>query len=134
MTATTIENFPGYPDGIGGPELMMRMQEHCVEFGLEIDYDTVENVVDNGTTKTVVMDGREIVCKTVIVATGAIPRKMGIEGEDALIGKGISYCATCDGAFFRNVPIAVIGGGDTAVEEALFLTRFCQQSHLGPPA
>ena len=130
MTATTIENFPGYPGGIGGPELMMRMQEHCVEFGLETDYGTVENVVDNGITKTVVMDDREIVCKTVIVATGAIPRKMGIEGEDALIGKGISYCATCDGAFFRDVPIAVIGGGDTAVEEALFLTRFASKVTL----
>ena len=130
MTATTIENFPGYPGGIGGPELMMRIQEHCVEFGLETDYGTVENVVDNGNTKTVVMDDREIVCKTVIVATGAIPRKMGIEGEDALIGKGISYCATCDGAFFRDVPIAVIGGGDTAVEEALFLTRFASKVTL----
>jgi thioredoxin reductase (NADPH) len=130
MTATTIENFPGYPGGIGGPELMMHMQEHCVEFGLETDYGTVENVVDNGITKTVVMDDREIVCKTVIVATGAIPRKMGIEGEDALIGKGISYCATCDGAFFRDVPIAVIGGGDTAVEEALFLTRFASKVTL----
>lgn len=130
MTATTIENFPGYPGGIGGPELMMHMQEHCVEFGLETDSGTVENVVDNGITKTVVMDDREIVCKTVIVATGAIPRKMGIEGEDALIGKGISYCATCDGAFFRDVPIAVIGGGDTAVEEALFLTRFASKVTL----
>ena len=130
MTATTIENFPGYPGGIGGPELMMRIQEHCVEFGLETDYGTVENVVDNGITKTVVMDDREIVCKTVIVATGAIPRKMGIEGEDALIGKGVSYCATCDGAFFRDVPIAVIGGGDTAVEEALFLTRFASKVTL----
>ena len=130
MTATTIENFPGYPGGIGGPELMMRIQEHCVEFGLEIDYGTIENVIDNGTTKTVVMDDREIVCKAVIVATGAIPRKMGIEGEDALIGKGVSYCATCDGAFFRNVPIAVIGGGDTAVEEALFLTRFASKVTL----
>ena len=130
MTATTIENFPGYPGGIGGPELMMRIQEHCVEFGLETEYGTVENVVDNGITKTVVMDDREIVCKTVIVATGAIPRKMGIEGEDALIGKGISYCATCDGAFFRDVPIAVIGGGDTAVEEALFLTRFASKVTL----
>jgi len=76
------------------------------------------------------MCDREIVCKTVIVATGAIPRKMGIEGEDALIGKGISYCATCDGAFFRDVPIAVIGGGDTAVEEALFLTRFASKVTL----
>ncbi len=130
MTATTIENFPGYPGGIGGPELMMRIQEHCVEFGLEIDYGTIENVIDNGTTKTVVMDDREIVCKAVIVATGAIPRKMGIEGEEALIGKGVSYCATCDGAFFRNVPIAVIGGGDTAVEEALFLTRFASKVTL----
>ncbi|MCK5826638.1 MAG: thioredoxin-disulfide reductase [Desulfuromusa sp.] len=130
MTATTIENFPGHPGGIGGPELMMRIQEHCVEFGLELDYGTVENVVDNGTTKTVVMDDREIVCKAVIVATGAVPRKMGIEGEEALIGKGVSYCATCDGAFFRDVPIAVIGGGDTAVEEALFLTRFASKVTL----
>ena len=130
MTATTIENFPGHPGGIGGPELMMRIQEHCVEFGLETDYGTVENVVDNGTTKTVVMDGREIICKAVIVATGAVPRKMGIEGEEALIGKGVSYCATCDGAFFRDVPIAVIGGGDTAVEEALFLTRFASKVTL----
>jgi len=130
MTATTIENFPGHPGGIGGPELMMRIQEHCVEFGLEIDYGTVESVVDNGATKSVMMDGKEIVCKAVIVATGAIPKKMGIEGEDALVGKGISYCATCDGAFFRNVPIAVIGGGDTAVEEALFLTRFASKVTL----
>lgn len=130
MTATTIENFPGHPGGIGGPELMMRIQEHCVEFGLELDYGTVEDVVDNGTTKTVVMDDREIVCKAVIVATGAVPRKMGIEGEEALIGKGVSYCATCDGAFFRDVPIAVIGGGDTAVEEALFLTRFASKVTL----
>lgn len=127
MTATTIENWPGHPGGIGGPELMMRFQEHCVEFGLETDYGMVENIVDNGTTKTVVMDGREIICKAVIVATGAIPRKMGIEGEEALVGKGVSYCATCDGAFFRDVPIAVIGGGDTAVEEALFLTRFASK-------
>ncbi|MEA3362913.1 MAG: thioredoxin-disulfide reductase [Thermodesulfobacteriota bacterium] len=127
MTATTIENWPGYPGGIGGPELMMRFQEHCVEFGLETDSGTVENVIDNGSTKTVVMDDREIVCKTVIVATGAVPRKMGVEGEEALVGKGVSYCATCDGAFFRDVPIAVIGGGDTAVEEALFLTRFASK-------
>ena len=127
MTATTIENWPGHPGGIGGPELMMRFQEHSVEFGLETDYGTVEKVIDNGATKTVVMDGKEIVCKAVIVATGAIPRKMGIEGEEALVGKGVSYCATCDGAFFRDVPIAVIGGGDTAVEEALFLTRFASK-------
>ncbi len=130
MTTTTIENWPGFPGGIGGPELMMRFQDHCVEYGLETDYGTVENVIDNGATKTVVVDGKDIVCKTVIVATGAVPQKLGIEGEAALVGKGISYCATCDGAFFRNVPIAVIGGGDTAVEEAIFLTRFASKVTL----
>jgi thioredoxin reductase (NADPH) len=106
---------------------MTRFQEHCVEFGLETDYGTVEKVIDNGSTKTVITDGKEITCKAVIVATGAIPRKLGIGGEEALVGKGVSYCATCDGAFFREVPIAVIGGGDTAVEEALFLTRFASK-------
>ncbi len=130
MTTTTIENWPGYPGGIGGPELMMRFQEHCVEFGLETDSGTVEKIIDNGTTKTVVIDDKEITCKTIIVATGAIPSKLGIEGEETLVGKGVSYCATCDGAFFRNVPIAVIGGGDTAVEEALFLTRFASKVTL----
>ncbi len=130
MTTTTIENWPGFPGGIGGPELMMRFQEHCVEYGLETDYGTVENVIDNGATKTVVVDGKDIICKTVIVATGAVPQKLGTEGEGALVGKGVSYCATCDGAFFRNVPIAVIGGGDTAVEEAIFLTRFASKVTL----
>ncbi len=127
MTTTLVENWPGYPGGIGGPELMTRFQEHCVEFGLETDYGTVEKVIDNGDTKTVITDDKEITCKAVIVATGAIPRKLGLEGEEALVGKGVSYCATCDGAFFREVPIAVIGGGDTAVEEALFLTRFASK-------
>ena len=127
MTTTLVENWPGYPGGIGGPELMTRFQEHCVEFGLETDYGTVEKVIDNGDTKTVITDDKEITCKAVIVATGAIPRKLKLEGEEALVGKGVSYCATCDGAFFREVPIAVIGGGDTAVEEALFLTRFASK-------
>ncbi len=130
MTTTTVENWPGYPGGIGGPELMMRFQEHCVEFGLETDYGTIEKVIDNGATKTVVVDGKEVTCKAIIVATGAVPRKLGAEGEAALVGKGISYCATCDGAFFREVPIAVIGGGDTAVEEAIFLTRFASKVTL----
>lgn len=127
MTTTLVENWPGYPGGIGGPELMMRFQEHCVEFGLETDYGTVEQITDNGDTKTLTVDGKEMTCKAVIIATGAIPRKLGVAGEAALVGKGVSYCATCDGAFFREVPIAVIGGGDTAVEEALFLTRFASK-------
>ncbi|NOQ41308.1 MAG: thioredoxin-disulfide reductase [Desulfuromusa sp.] len=130
MTTTLVENWPGYPGGIEGPELMMRFQEHCVEFGLETDYGTIEKIIDNGDTKTLIVDEKEMTCKAVIIATGVIPRKLGVEGEAALVGKGVSYCATCDGAFFRDVPIAVIGGGDTAVEEALYLTRFASKVTL----
>ena len=127
MTTSLVENYPGFPGGIGGPELMTRIQEHCSEFGLESEYGGVDTIIDNGRTKTVVVDGKEITTKAIIIATGAIPRKLNIEGEAALVGKGVSYCATCDGAFFREVPIAVIGGGDTAVEEAMFLTRFASK-------
>lgn len=111
MTTTLVENWPGYPGGIEGPELMMRFQEHCVEFGLETGYGTVEKIINNGDTKTLIVDGKEMTCKAVIIATGVVARKLGVEGEEALVGKGVSYCATCDGAFFRDVPIAVIGGG-----------------------
>ncbi len=130
MTTTLVENWPGYPGGIEGPELMMRFQEHCVEFGLETAYGTVEKIIDKGNVKTLLVDGKEMTCKAVIIATGVIPRKLGIDGEAALVGKGVSYCATCDGAFFRNQPIAVIGGGDTAAEEALFLTRFANKVYM----
>lgn len=127
MTTTKIENWPGYPGGIDGPELMMKFQEHCVEFGLETGYGTVEKIIDNGVTKTLIVDGKEMTCSAVIITTGVIPRKLGMDGEEGLVGRGVSYCATCDGAFFRDVPIAVIGGGDTAAEEALFLTRFASK-------
>ena len=130
MTTTKVENWPGYPGGIEGPELMMRFQEHCVEFGLETGYGTVEKIIDNGNTKTLLVDGKEMTCKAVIIASGVIPRRLGVEGEEALVGKGVSYCATCDGAFFREQPIAVIGGGDTAAEEALYLTRFASKVTL----
>jgi len=130
MTTTLVENYPGFPGGIGGPELMTRIQEHCSEFGLKSEYGSVDSVIDNGHSKTVIIDGKETTTKVVIVATGAVPRKLNIEGEAELVGKGISYCATCDGAFFREVPIAVIGGGDTAVEEAMFLTRFASKVYL----
>lgn len=127
MTTTKVENWPGYPGGIDGPELMMKFQEHCVEFGLETGYGAVEKIIDNGDSKTLIVDGKQMTCKAVIIATGVIPRKLGLTGEQALVGRGVSYCATCDGAFFRDVPIAVIGGGDTAAEEALFLTRFASK-------
>ncbi|PLY02668.1 MAG: thioredoxin-disulfide reductase, partial [Desulfuromonas sp.] len=130
MTTTKVENWPGYPGGIDGPELMMRFQEHCVEFGLETTTGTVEKIEDLGEQKRLLIDGTEYLCKTVIIATGANPRKLGVEGEASLVGRGVSYCATCDGAFFRNVPIAVIGGGDTAAEEALFLTRFASKVYM----
>lgn len=130
MTTTLVENWPGYPDGIEGPELMMKFQEHCVKFGLETGYGTVEKIIDNGSSKTLIVDGKEKTCKAIIVSTGVIPRKLGIDGEAELVGKGVSYCATCDGAFFRNQPIAVIGGGDTAAEEALYLTRFASKVYM----
>jgi thioredoxin reductase (NADPH) len=130
MTTTKVENWPGFPGGIDGPELMGQFQEHCVEFGLKTDFGTVEKIVDNGSTKTLTVDGKELTCKAIILTTGVISRKMGIEGETELVGRGVSYCATCDGAFFRNVPIAVVGGGDTAAEEALFLTRFASKVYL----
>ncbi|MBN1958970.1 MAG: thioredoxin-disulfide reductase [Desulfuromonadales bacterium] len=130
MTTTLVENWPGFPGGIEGPELMMRFQEHCVEFGLETAYGSVDKIINNGDTKTLIVDGKEITTKAIIIATGVVARKLGIEGEEALVGKGVSYCATCDGAFFRDVPIAVIGGGDTAAEEALYLTRFASKVTL----
>ena len=130
MTTTRVENWPGYPGGIEGPELMMRFQEHCVEFGLETTIGEVEKIEDLGDKKRLVIDGKTYLCGALIVATGANPKKLGVEGEEALVGRGVSYCATCDGAFFRNVPIAVIGGGDTAAEEALFLTRFASKVYM----
>lgn len=130
MTATLVENWPGYPGGIQGPELMGRFQEHCVEFGLKTMTGEVEKIEDLGALKRLTIDGETYQCQALIIATGANPRKLGIEGEEGLVGRGVSYCATCDGAFFRNVPIAVIGGGDTAAEEALFLTRFASKVYL----
>jgi thioredoxin reductase (NADPH) len=127
MTTTKVENYPGFPGGIDGPDLMLRFQEHCQEFGLEVATGEVENLVDEGPTKLVIVDGRSIRARTVIITTGAEPRKLGVPGEQELTGRGVSYCATCDGAFFRDVAVAIVGGGDTAAEEALFLTRFASK-------
>ncbi|AMV70778.1 thioredoxin reductase [Desulfuromonas sp. DDH964] len=127
MTTTKVENYPGFPGGIDGPDLMLRFQEHCQEFGLEVRTGEVENLVDQGAVKLVTIDGEPLRARSVIITTGAEPRKLGIPGEQELTGRGVSYCATCDGAFFRNVPVAIVGGGDTAAEEALFLTRFASK-------
>jgi len=130
MTTTKVENYPGFPGGIDGPDLMMRFQEHCQEFGLEVTTGEVQGLVDNGDLKTLTVDDKEVQARCVIITTGAEPSKLGVEGEDSFIGRGVSYCATCDGAFFRDVEVAIIGGGDTAAEEALFLTRFASKVYL----
>lgn len=130
MTTTKVENYPGFPGGIDGPDLVGRFHEHCQEFGLQISNGEAQKLVDAGEHKLVTVDGKELRAKSVIITTGAEPRKLGIPGEQKLTGRGVSYCATCDGAFFREVPVAVVGGGDTAAEEALFLTRFASKVYL----
>ena len=130
MTTTKVENYPGFPGGIDGPDLMIRFQEHCQEFGLEVTYGEVEALRDEGEEKILTVDGEELHAKTIIITTGAEPRKIGAPGEQEFTGRGVSYCATCDGAFFRDATVAIAGGGDTAAEEALFLTRFAKKVYL----
>ena len=130
-TTTEVENFPGHPEGIMGPELMARMQKQAERFGTRIAYEMVESVrllPDGGfAVKT---GSASYEAKTVIIATGAAPRHMGLPNEQSLIGRGLTSCATCDGAFYPDVPVAVIGGGDSACEEAGFLTRFASKVYL----
>ena len=130
-TTTEVENFPGHPEGIMGPDLMMKMQAQAEKFGARISWANVEAVSRSADGSFVVSAGAEsFAAKTVIVATGAAPRHLGLSGEKSLIGHGLTSCATCDGAFYRNVPVCVIGGGDSACEEAGFLTRFASTVYL----
>ncbi len=126
MTTTDVENYPGFPDGIMGPELMMHMRAQAEHFGAEIVSDDVVSVDLTGPVKKVRTHGDEFSADTVILAMGSAYRKLGIVREDELSGHGVSWCATCDGFFFRDKDIAVVGGGDTAMEEATFLTRFAK--------
>lgn len=131
MNTTEVENFPGFPEGIMGPDLMAKMQVQAEKFGSEIVYDDVVSVSLDGPVKSVTLgSGAEHQAHAVIFATGSAPRKLGIEGEKTFSGRGVSYCATCDGFFFRERVIAVVGGGDSAMEEATFLTKFASKVYI----
>lgn len=123
-----IENYPGFPEGIDGNTLMMQMRQQAERFGTKYVSGEVTEADLQSTPKVLTLSGGETIeAQTVIIATGATARYLGLESEQALIGRGISGCATCDGAFYRDVPVALVGGGDTALEEALFLTHFASK-------
>jgi thioredoxin reductase (NADPH) len=124
MNTTEVENFPGFPDGVMGPELMDMMRKQAEKFGAEIITDDATELDLSGDIKRVTVGGEVHQARTVILAMGSAYRGLGVPGEKELSGHGVSWCATCDGFFFRDQPIAVIGGGDSAVEEATFLTKF----------
>jgi len=125
-----LENFPGFPDGISGFELIDRMKRQVEKFQLQIENREVIGLQVVGNKKILLTDKGPLESRAVVLACGAIAQRLGVKGEAILTGKGVSYCGTCDGPFYRDQEIAVIGGGDTAVEEALFLTRFANKVHL----
>lgn len=126
MTTTEVENYPGFRNGIQGPELMQEMREQAKTFGAELRTEDVEELDLTGPIKYVTVGGNRYASRAVILAMGAAPRYIGVPGEQELLGHGVSSCATCDGFFFRDQDIAVVGGGDSAMEEATFLTKFAR--------
>ena len=130
MLTSDIENFPGYPEGIGGPEMMMQLREQAERFGLEVHDKNVERIDASSSPFKVYVEGEEFQSHAIIICTGAEAIWLGAEGESEQKGRGISTCATCDGAFFRDQEVIVVGGGDSAMEEATFLTRFATKVTL----
>ena len=126
MNTTDVENFPGFPGGIQGPDLMDAMRKQAERFGAELRAEDVTEVDLKADPKRVIVEGETYLARAVIIATGSRYRELGVPGEKKLSGHGVSWCATCDGFFFREQEIAVVGGGDSAMEEALFLTRFAK--------
>lgn len=130
-TTTEVENFPGFPKGVMGPQLMDDMRKQAERFGTRFQPGVVSSVGFSKHPLKVTLDGGETLeAEAVIIATGASAKYLGLESEQKLIGRGVSACATCDGAFFRNVPVAIVGGGDSAMEEAMFLTRFASKVYV----
>ena len=130
LTTDQVENYPGFPEGVSGFELADRMKRQAEKFGLKIQNKDVSRLELSPERKLVVTGNETFETRTLILTTGATPQRLEIEGESLLTGRGVSYCATCDGPFFKDQEVAVIGGGDTAVEEALFLTRFAGRVYL----
>src|SRR3954466_4007040 len=129
-TTTLVENFPGFPEGIDGPQLIMNIHAQAEKFGARFSYAEVADFDASGKTLRIKADDDWLETQALIIASGASARYLGLENEEKLIGHGLTSCATCDGAFYRNVPVCVIGGGDSAAEEALFLTRFASKVYL----
>jgi thioredoxin reductase (NADPH) len=129
-TTTLVENFPGFPEGINGPELIMNMKSQAERFGARFAYECVEDFEPADGFVKVKVEGEWKETRTLIVAAGASAKWLGLAREKELVGHGLTSCATCDGAFYRNVPVAVVGGGDSAAEEATFLTRFASKVYL----
>ena len=130
MITTDVENFPGFPEGIMGPELMPLFRKQAERFGTQLITEDVTSVDLKSSPIKVTVGSKVYETRTVIIATGASAKLLGLPGEKKLMGKGVSACATCDGAFFKNEKVAIVGGGDTAMEEALFLTRFASEVTL----
>ena len=129
-TTTLVENFPGFPDGIEGPKLILNMHEQAEKFGARFSYAEATDFEASNEHIRLKADDEWLETQALIIASGASARFLGLENEEKLIGHGLTSCATCDGAFYKNVPVAVIGGGDSAAEEALFLTRFAAKVYL----
>ena len=132
LAATTdvVENYPGFPEGISGAELMQRFEQQTVRFGLEIRMGEAQGISVRGRDRVVSVGDEELSAGALIIAAGSRPRKLGVPGEDAFRGRGVSYCATCDGPLYRDAVLAMVGGGDSAVKEGIFLTKFARKVFL----
>jgi thioredoxin reductase (NADPH) len=125
-----VDNYPGFPEGIEGLKLANQLEKQAERFGAQIDFGEVSEVRDEGDHRVVVVDGQEVKAKTVLIATGSDYNKIGVPGEAEYYGRGVHYCATCDGAFYQDKRLAVVGGGNSAYQETLFLTRFATHIDL----